>query len=125
MEIINGLGQLYDPLKVNPEIDISDFDDQKLYILLRNMCCIRIAERKLAWAKEHRMITGPVHLGVGQEAASVGVADNLLSSDYLFGAHRSHAQILALKLDLRALFAEVTGKNRLFKRNGGLNALMA
>ena len=45
MEIINGLGQLYDPLKVNPEIDISDFDDQKLYILLRNMCCIRIAER--------------------------------------------------------------------------------
>jgi len=38
---------------------------------------------------------GPAHLGIGQEAAAVGMAYTLDVDDYIFGSHRSHAEILA------------------------------
>lgn len=38
---------------------------------------------------------GPAHLGIGQEAAAVGMAFTLGVDDYIFGSHRSHAEILA------------------------------
>ena len=38
---------------------------------------------------------GPAHLGIGQEAAAVGMAYTLDVYDYIFGSHRSHAEILA------------------------------
>jgi 2-oxoisovalerate dehydrogenase E1 component len=38
---------------------------------------------------------GPAHLGIGQEAAAVGMAYTLGVEDYIFGSHRSHAEILA------------------------------
>ena len=38
---------------------------------------------------------GPAHLGIGQEAAYVGMAYNLTVEDYIFGSHRSHGEILA------------------------------
>lgn len=38
---------------------------------------------------------GPAHLGIGQEAAHVGMAYNLTVDDYIFGSHRSHGEILA------------------------------
>ena len=38
---------------------------------------------------------GPAHLGIGQEAAAVGMAYTLGVDDYIFGSHRSHAEILA------------------------------
>ena len=38
---------------------------------------------------------GPAHLGIGQEAAAVGQAYLLDKNDYIFGSHRSHADILA------------------------------
>ena len=53
------------------------------------------------------LIKGPVHLGVGQEAIAVGVANNLLKSDKVFGAHRSHSHILSMNNNIHGLFAEV------------------
>lgn len=38
---------------------------------------------------------GPAHLGIGQEASAVGQAYILTKEDYIFGSHRSHADILA------------------------------
>lgn len=38
---------------------------------------------------------GPAHLSIGQEASAVGMAYNLDVSDYIFGSHRSHGEILA------------------------------
>ncbi len=38
---------------------------------------------------------GPAHLSIGQEASAVGMAYNLNISDYIFGSHRSHGEILA------------------------------
>ena len=39
--------------------------------------------------------TGPAHLSQGQEAAAVGQAYALDFSDYTFGTHRSHGEVLA------------------------------
>jgi 2-oxoisovalerate dehydrogenase E1 component len=38
---------------------------------------------------------GPAHLSIGQEAASVGQCASLEPTDYIFGSHRSHGEILA------------------------------
>src|SRR5574344_600463 len=38
---------------------------------------------------------GPAHLSLGQEASAVGQAYCLDNSDFTFGSHRSHGEILA------------------------------
>ena len=38
---------------------------------------------------------GPAHLAIGQEAAAVGMAYMLDEDDFIFGSHRSHAEIIA------------------------------
>ena len=80
------------------------------------------AERQLALGKKDGLIGGPVHLGVGQEACAVGVANFLRSSDRVFGAHRSHAHILSMDMNIKALFAEVLGKKLGFEGHGRFNA---
>jgi len=60
-----------------------------------------------------------VHLGAGQEAIAVGVSQNLNNTDRVFGAHRSHAHLLALNPDFYRLFAEVLGKETGFSKGMG------
>ena len=60
-----------------------------------------------------------MHLGAGQEAIAVGVAQNLQSTDRVFGAHRSHSHLLALNPDFYKLFAEVLGKSTGFSKGMG------
>ena len=81
---------------------------------------IRAAERCLANYRSSGDIGGPVHLSIGQEAVAVGVSTNLSKKDMVFGAHRSHAHLLALGSDLRRFFAEILGKDTgLSKGMGG------
>jgi len=91
------------------EIDVAEKDF--LIQSLRIMSYIRATEHKLAFEKKNGNIVGPIHLGAGQEAIAVGVSKSLISSDRVFGAHRSHSHLLALKTDAYKLFAEVLGKN--------------
>ena len=60
-----------------------------------------------------------MHLGVGQEAIAVGVSQNLLKTDYVFGNHRSHSHLLALNSNFYKLFAEVLGKKTGFSKGMG------
>lgn len=78
---------------------------------LRTMQIIRAAENKIAEMRRLGKIGGPVHLGAGQEAIAVGISKHLYKTDRVFSAHRSHAHLLALGSDLRALFAEVLGRS--------------
>lgn len=55
-------------------------------------------------------LQGFFHLGIGQEAAQVGVIDALGTNDYLVPTHRFHPG-LANKLDLKKLTAELFGKS--------------
>lgn len=101
---------LLNPTNGHEPIDIEGVDPTKLLNQLRLMKLIRQAEYCLARNREKGLIGGPVHLGIGQEAVAVGMSSLLESSDKVFGAHRSHAHLLALGADLKKLFAEVLGR---------------
>ena len=45
---------------------------------------------------EENSIGGRVHLGVGQEGIEAGLSHFLTKDDYVFGAQRSHSNMLAL-----------------------------
>ena len=69
--------------------------------------------------KKGDQLSGPVHLGAGQEAIAAGVSSNLMPNDRVFGAHRSHSHLLALNLYLKSLFAEVLVKESGFSKGMG------
>ena len=92
------------------ELDISGFSQGELIAFLREMIKIRTVEQLLAQGRKSHLIGGPVHLGVGQEAIAVGISSVLSDADYVFGAHRSHAHLLALGANLQSFFSEILGK---------------
>ncbi len=113
------LGNLTDPEQYQHPIDIAGQAVSDLIAHLEMMLLIRLTERCLADGKRDRVIGGPVHLGVGQEAIAVGIAAQLLKTDRVFGAHRSHSHVLSLGSNLRSLFAEVLGKDTGLSRGMG------
>ena len=108
--MIDGLSGLDNPHLLYAPLDLVGYDNTFLLMLLNQMLLIRKVEQKLAHERKAGSIGGPVHLGVGQEAAAVGVSAHLFNSDMVFGAHRSHSHYLALGGSVYALFAEVLGK---------------
>src|SRR5437867_4586528 len=82
-----------------------------LRLLYRKLRLIRRAEEEIARIYPSDKIKSPVHLSIGQEAVSVGVCDTLRPDDVVSGTYRSHASYLAKGGDLRALFAELYGKD--------------
>jgi pyruvate dehydrogenase E1 component alpha subunit len=72
---------------------------------------IRRAEEEVARIYPSDKIKSPVHLSIGQEAVAVGVCDPLRADDVVSGTYRSHAAYLAKGGDLRAMFAELYGKD--------------
>jgi TPP-dependent pyruvate/acetoin dehydrogenase alpha subunit len=113
------LGALADPTRFHDRIDVSGEDAAGLKAALRSMLRIRMAEQHLAAQRRDGLIGGPVHLGVGQEAAAVGVSMHLTPRDRVFGAHRSHSHLLALGSSIHGLFAEVLGKDTGHSRGMG------
>lgn len=76
------------------------------YQLLR----IRMIEEKISLKYSEKKIRCPVHLSIGQESSAVGIASNLFFSDRVVTAHRSHAHYLSKGGDLKAMIAELYGK---------------
>ena len=114
------LGDLAAPTSYTQPLNVRDFSAEVLCKFLRQMMEIRAVERKLAREREQGVIGGPVHLGVGQEAAATGVSHALNTRDSIFGAHRSHSHLLAMGSDIRRLFAEILGRDTgLSKGMGG------
>ncbi len=85
----------------------SDGDVERLYRSLRR---IRRIEEEVAAIYPSDKIKSPVHLSIGQEAVSVGVIDALQPSDVVAGSYRSHAVYLAKGGDLKAMLAEMYGR---------------
>lgn len=113
---LNGLDS---PTKYNNPLKINPKDSESLKSSLVRMILIRKVEQHIAKSRKNGLIRGPVHLGVGQEAIAVGVSRYLNSNDRVFGAHRSHAHLLALNPDFYRLFAEVLGKKTGFSKGMG------
>lgn len=79
---------------------------QLYYDLLR----IRSVEERLASRYAEQKIRCPMHLSIGQEAIAVGVCSYLQKKDIVMSTHRAHAHYLAKGGSLKALIAEMYGK---------------
>lgn len=78
--------------------------------LFREMLRIRMVEEKIAEVYPEQEMRCPVHLCTGQEAVAVGVCAHLGKNDYVLSSHRSHGHYLAKGGNLKALLAELYGK---------------
>ncbi len=78
--------------------------------LFREMLRIRMAEERIAEVYPEQEMRCPVHLCTGQEAVAVGVCNRLNKNDYTLSSHRSHGHYLAKGGNLKALLAELYGK---------------
>jgi pyruvate dehydrogenase E1 component alpha subunit len=87
---------------------IAQPDLQRVY---SKLLLIRRAEEEVARIYPSDKIKSPVHLSIGQEAVAVGVCDPLRADDVVSGTYRSHAAYIAKGGDLRAMFAELYGKD--------------
>jgi TPP-dependent pyruvate/acetoin dehydrogenase alpha subunit len=82
-------------------------DTERIY---RSLRLIRRVEEEVARIYPSDRIKSPVHLSIGQEAIAVGVCDTLREGDVVSGTYRGHAAYLAKGGDVRAMFAELYGK---------------
>lgn len=77
---------------------------------LKRMIKIRECELIIGRGSAQKLFRTPIHLGIGQEAVAVGVANQLTNHDLVFGNHRSHAHYLASGAPSQSLFLEILGK---------------
>lgn len=82
--------------------ELAKYGKEGLIDILHDMIAVRQFETMLnsikttgAWNGVEYNHRGPAHLSIGQESAVVGQASQLDPTDFLFGSHRSHGEILA------------------------------
>ncbi|MBL8834918.1 MAG: thiamine pyrophosphate-dependent dehydrogenase E1 component subunit alpha [Alphaproteobacteria bacterium] len=78
--------------------------------LYRQMLRVRMVEETIARLYAEQEMRCPTHLCIGQEAIPVGVSAHLTATDLVFSGHRSHGHYLAKGGDLRAMVAELYGR---------------
>lgn len=78
--------------------------------MYRALYRIRRVEEEVARIYPTDKIKSPVHLSIGQEAASVAVCMALEPDDVTFGSYRGHALYLAKGGSLPGMIAELYGK---------------
>jgi TPP-dependent pyruvate/acetoin dehydrogenase alpha subunit len=86
---------------------------------LGQMILIRTFERQMDQLHARGKTYGTLHLGIGQEATSVGVVAAVNDDDYLLSHHRGHGHFLARTDEPNRLMAEVLGKQTGFCRGRG------
>jgi TPP-dependent pyruvate/acetoin dehydrogenase alpha subunit len=64
-------------------------------------------------------IVCPCHLYIGQEAVATGVCSGLKKEDWVFSTHRSHGHYIAKGGDIKALMAELYGRETGCSRGRG------
>ncbi|PKN90125.1 MAG: pyruvate dehydrogenase, partial [Chloroflexi bacterium HGW-Chloroflexi-7] len=76
----------------------------------RDMLRIRRFEETVLDEFKRGVFSGTTHTSIGQEANAVGVIRQLLPDDIILTNHRCHGHFLAYGGDMRALFAELMGR---------------
>ena len=89
---------------------LGQFDKAWLRNLYRSMLRIRLVEEEIAARYSEQEMRCPVHLSVGQEAVAVGSCVPLTQDDQIVSTHRCHGHYLAKGGDLRAMLAEIYGR---------------
>ena len=83
---------------------------EKIGALYRAVLRIRRVEEEVARIYPTDLVKSPIHLSIGQEAVSVGVCDVLEREDIAYGTYRGHALYLAKGGDLKAMIADLFGR---------------
>ena len=78
--------------------------------LYRSMLRIRRIEEEIERRYHQDEMKTPIHLVIGQEAASVGCCAALRETDLLYSSHRSHGVYLAKGGDLKRMLSELHGR---------------
>ena len=94
-----------------PACDLSDLSAEALRSLYRAMALIRRTEEKIVALYPEQEMRCPTHLSIGQEASAVGVCAALRRDDLIYSGHRCHAHYLAKGGSLRAMMAELYGRD--------------
>ena len=81
-----------------------------LLALWRTMTLVRQSELALVRLFADSEVPGFIHLSIGQEAISAGVASALQAQDTLATNHRGHGHVLARGMDLDGFFKEIMGR---------------
>ncbi|MCC6222964.1 MAG: thiamine pyrophosphate-dependent dehydrogenase E1 component subunit alpha [Thermoleophilia bacterium] len=93
------------------EGDVRDADDLETHrALLAAMWLARAFEERVSELFSEGLIDGLLHLGIGQEAVSVGGSTALDARDLLYVHHRAHGHAVARGADLARLLAELAGR---------------
>jgi pyruvate dehydrogenase E1 component alpha subunit len=87
-----------------------NFNQDRYIQFFKQMCRIRAFERLAIKAKDESLVLGAIHPSIGQEAAAVGVCENLNSEDILLSTHRGHGHTLSKGADPKAMMLELLGK---------------
>ena len=87
-----------------------NFDQRRYAQFFKQMCRIRAFERAAIKAKNEGLVLGAIHPSIGQEAAAVGVCENLNKDDILLSTHRGHGHTLSKGADPSAMMLELLGK---------------
>ncbi len=85
-------------------------DLPRLIAHYRTMARIRAFERQAEAAAKAGLVTGAVHLSVGQEAVAAAVCGNLELADTVATNHRGHGHTLAKGADPEAMMRELFGR---------------
>ncbi len=89
---------------------MKDIPKKRLLSLYKQLYRIREVELTIEKLYPSDEMKTPVHLCIGQEAIPVGICANLKKEDYCFSNHRGHGHYLAKGGDLKAMIAELYGK---------------
>jgi len=78
--------------------------------LYRSMYRIRRFEETAYDLFTQRILIGPIHTYIGQEAIGVGISANLRTSDLVVSNHRGHGHAIAKGVPTDVLLAELCGR---------------
>lgn len=87
-----------------------DLPRERLIDWLYQMLLIRAFEETVEQLYAAGKMHGTMHLYIGQEAVAVGAIAALRPDDYITSTHRGHGHAIAKGQDLRAMLAELLGK---------------
>jgi pyruvate dehydrogenase E1 component alpha subunit len=98
--------------------NLGGIDQEMAHKLYRSMT--RLRRMEMALYKEYHPadeMRCPVHFCIGQEAVSASLSQLLRPKDYVFSHHRSHGYFMGKNAPMKALFAELYGRET--GANGG------
>ena len=90
--------------------DATNISPETLQMMYVTMLRIRKLEERVAELVSQKEIICPCHLYIGEEAVATGVCSALRKDDYVFSTHRSHGHYIAKGGDIKAMMAELYGK---------------